>query len=260
MTGTKTFQLNAIIFDIDGVLIDVRSSYREGIKHVVREFSPDGEEVSNETIEKYKGKGGFNDDWRLTEAILQARDIVISFETIKQTFEEVFLGAATFEKFYGKEPERINREVGLVDSEQLLVKPETLDALRDRSISLGIATGRNLQESIYSLEKFGIRDRFDSLVTMDDTPEPLRKPHPHSLLEALRRISLDPEMKAGYIGDIPDDIRTAVEAGKERNFLAFGCTATAGDPEDYRNRFIDLGASAVLNDPNEILEIVTGTD
>ena len=59
---------SAILFDIDGVLIDVSCSYRKTIQETVRFFT--GKTVSSEQIQNLKEQGGCNNDWDLTEAII----------------------------------------------------------------------------------------------------------------------------------------------------------------------------------------------
>ena len=58
--------VDAVILDIDGVLVDVADSYRraivESIEHVY------GESIERDQIQLFKGAGGFNNDWELTYA------------------------------------------------------------------------------------------------------------------------------------------------------------------------------------------------
>ena len=70
--------LKALIFDMDGVLIDVSKSYRETIRRTVRLYLSEGlglkmgraGPVTQEVISLFKATGGFNNDWELTSAIL----------------------------------------------------------------------------------------------------------------------------------------------------------------------------------------------
>ena len=57
-----------IVFDMDGVLVDVTESYRESIAQTVKHFT--GVEVTREQIQDYKNQGGWNDDWKLTHHII----------------------------------------------------------------------------------------------------------------------------------------------------------------------------------------------
>ena len=72
-------KLDVLIFDIDGVLIDVSESYRRAIRQTVQIYlqqviglTPcDGELVSQEDVTALKLAGGFNNDWDLTTAIVK---------------------------------------------------------------------------------------------------------------------------------------------------------------------------------------------
>ena len=55
-----------LVFDMDGVLVDVTESYRETIARTAESFT--GAAVTREQIQEYKNRGGFNDDWRLLSA------------------------------------------------------------------------------------------------------------------------------------------------------------------------------------------------
>ena len=59
-------QVDSIIFDIDGVMVDVSDSYRRAIADTIESLS--GEEFPPERIQLLKNAGGFNDDWELTDA------------------------------------------------------------------------------------------------------------------------------------------------------------------------------------------------
>jgi len=60
---------NLIVFDMDGVLVDVTASYRTTIQATIRHFT--GYEPSNEEIQDWKNRGGFNDDWKLSHQMIK---------------------------------------------------------------------------------------------------------------------------------------------------------------------------------------------
>ncbi len=72
-------KLDILIFDIDGVLIDVSESYRDAVRETARLYfeavmglSPArGDLVSREDVAAFKLAGGFNNDWDLTTAIVK---------------------------------------------------------------------------------------------------------------------------------------------------------------------------------------------
>ena len=47
-----------IVFDMDGVLVEVTESYRDTIIATVKHFT--GREITNLMIQEYKNSGGFN--------------------------------------------------------------------------------------------------------------------------------------------------------------------------------------------------------
>jgi HAD superfamily phosphatase len=70
--------LDILIFDMDGVLIDVSKSYRKAIQHTIQIYLEGclgferkrGNWVTNEEISLFKSAGGFNSDWDVTSGIL----------------------------------------------------------------------------------------------------------------------------------------------------------------------------------------------
>jgi HAD superfamily hydrolase (TIGR01548 family) len=70
-------KLDLLIFDMDGVLIDVSGSYRETIRRTIRiylgtclGFRKGTGRVTKEEISLFKSVGGFNNDWDLTSGLL----------------------------------------------------------------------------------------------------------------------------------------------------------------------------------------------
>ena len=66
-----------LVFDMDGVLVDVRDSYREAVRETVRHFS--GECVTHEEIQEFKNAGGWNNDWLLSHRLIQDRGRQIAY-------------------------------------------------------------------------------------------------------------------------------------------------------------------------------------
>jgi phosphoglycolate phosphatase-like HAD superfamily hydrolase len=85
-------EVNAAIFDCDGVLIDVRESYNRAISETVSYifeeltgFPLPKNIVSKEIIYLFKKSGGFNNDWDLAYAIL-----MLTLCNMPKEFQEVF--------------------------------------------------------------------------------------------------------------------------------------------------------------------------
>src|SRR4051794_24006467 len=80
-----------LVFDMDGVLVDVSESYRATIVETVRHFT--GREVARETIQDYKNEGGWNNDWALSQRlILDVSGMDVPYSTVVEVFQSYFFG------------------------------------------------------------------------------------------------------------------------------------------------------------------------
>ena len=59
-------QADAVVLDIDGVLVDVADSYRRAVVETVERVH--GDTIEKSAIQAFKDAGGFNNDWELTDA------------------------------------------------------------------------------------------------------------------------------------------------------------------------------------------------
>jgi len=70
--------MDVLIFDMDGVLIDVSKSYRKTIQRTIKIYletcfgfeRSSGGWITDEEISLFKSVGGFNNDWDLTSGFL----------------------------------------------------------------------------------------------------------------------------------------------------------------------------------------------
>ena len=62
-----------LVFDMDGVLVDVTESYRETIARTVEHFT--GARPTHERIQEVKNAGGWNDDWKLSHHLVREAGI-----------------------------------------------------------------------------------------------------------------------------------------------------------------------------------------
>ena len=216
-----------LIFDMDGVLVDVRDSYRTAIKLTAEFFT--GEEVSYEEIQKFKDRGGLNNDWDLTLEIIRSRGVDIGREEVISKFQELFLG------------EDFN---GLINRERWVLKKEILEKLFE-NYRLAIFTSRPREEALYTLKKSGTLHYFDEIIALEDVRR--SKPHPEGINKILEKLKVKPE-NAVYVGDTVDDMIAARRAG---------VTGVAVAPPDtdisiYSQLYTQYGASFTLSSVNEI--------
>jgi len=79
-----------LIFDMDGVLVDVSESYRATIIQTVADYT--GQQVGPDLIQDYKNRGGWNDDWELSHRIVADLGVNIEFDEIVRHFQPALSG------------------------------------------------------------------------------------------------------------------------------------------------------------------------
>ena len=139
----------ALLFDMDGVLVDVTHSYRLAIKQTAEAFL--GRGVDLKEIQSYKNRGGFNDDWDLTEAIIRSAGKRVSKKVIIKKFQYLYQG---------------NHFDGLIQNEKWMLDRHVITDLK-KFFKTGIVTGRMRVEAEYVLSRFKIENFFDVLITLD---------------------------------------------------------------------------------------------
>jgi HAD superfamily hydrolase (TIGR01548 family) len=218
----KTGRINPeiLIFDVDGVLVDVQETYwRSGLQTIE---ALTGKKMTWEDFYAWKRKPGNNDDWMMVSRWATALGVPTTYEQARQAFQPFYWGRE------GKP--------GNVVKEKLLVRPRVIEKWAARR-ELNLFTGRTRQEFAYTFERWPAARCFHKVVTMDDAK---KKPDPEGLRLILGRRK---PKTALYLGDNIDDALAAKAAGVP--FLAILPRACY----DYRLRskqFRELGAVALL--------------
>jgi len=218
-----------LIFDMDGVLVDVTESYRETIARTVAHFT--GRRLSPAEIQAFKNEGGWNDDWRLSHHIVTAGGVEARFEDIKDYFQAIFHGNGTD---------------GLMLRERWVARPGTLERL-NQAFRFALFTGRQKWEAELTLRRFAAGIEFAPIVGMDEVER--HKPDPEGLRKILGAV---PAEKAYYVGDTVDDARSASAAG-----VPFIGVAAPANPlyMDLVFLFQEHGAYAIVDDINYLEEV-----
>jgi HAD superfamily phosphatase len=185
------FQPELIIFDVDGVLVDVRESFHRTTLETVRSFT--GKRVTRAELHRWKNQSGFNDDWELSTAWVRSLGGSSDYEEVKRKFVELYWG-------------RNGKGTGNVAREKWLLSRANLRRLASRA-DLALFTGRVRKELDYTLNRCRVREFFGHIVTAEDVEHP--KPHPEGLLKILN--GRDPAT-AVYVGDNIDDALAAQSA------------------------------------------------
>ena len=218
--------MNLLVFDMDGVLVDVSESYRETIQQTVAHFT--GSRVTREAIQEWKNRGGWNDDWALSTAMIRAAGVDADYDEVVKHFQTIFHG---------------NGSNGLINRERWIASAGLLERLSER-FQLALFTGRLRWEAELTLRRFAPGLRFEPIVGSGDVPN--HKPAPDGLLHICK---LQPDCELWYVGDTVDDARSAKAAGVP--FIGI-----ASPSSERRDELVSLlhaeGAKAVLDDINQL--------
>lgn len=226
--------MKAVLFDMDGVLVDVSRSYRLAIGRTVAHFS--GRELSPARIQAYKDAGGFNNDWQLTHQALRDLGVEVPYEAVVRVFQQLYLGEG-FD--------------GLIRNERWLLREDVAERLA-ASHHLGVVTGRPRAEAEWTLQRAGMRHWFGTVITMDDLPQERQKPRPDGLWLALSALQAT---EGWYLGDTIDDLAAAKSAG----LVPVGVVQFGTEEEQMARRrlLLDHGAQVVLADVNHVEEALS---
>lgn len=174
--------MRAIIFDVDGVIVDVRESYHVAIKETAEFFL--GKEIPLEEVKRIKFSRGINNDWDATQEVIREFGGNVDYGELVKVFTEIY--------------ERLKHR------EKQILSEDFFRVLKEAGLPIGIVTGRPKSDLDYVLSRFGIGDFFDCLVDEDDIPDKsLRKPHPFPLHLCMESLGAE---EAFYIGDSAADL------------------------------------------------------
>jgi histidinol-phosphate aminotransferase len=179
----------ALLFDLDGVIADVSSSYRQAIVATAASF---GVTVDNAEVDRLKSAGDANDDWDLTRRLCEEKGVIVPYETVVERFEDIYHGT--------------DSRPGLKRQERPLTDRSELTALADL-LPLAIVTGRPRKDAAEFLERFDLASAFRTVVAREDAP---MKPDPTPVRLALERLGVS---HAWLLGDTRDDLVAARAAG-----------------------------------------------
>ncbi|WP_336336726.1 TIGR01548 family HAD-type hydrolase [Haloarcula brevis] len=286
-------QVDAVVLDIDGVLVDVADSYRRAIVESIDRVY--GDTIEKAAVQQFKDAGGFNNDWELTYAaalfVLAGRESAVSdlaaftdaiaergggLDAAEAVVRDLLDDPAETRVFDAWNPDRLRdvfqalylgsdlyRDIeggepplaapGYIHDEPLLVDDETLADLRDR-FAVGVVTGRPAAEADIALERVGLDLPDEHRFTMDDWEE--GKPHPAALRTLAERFDAG---RVAFAGDTLDDVATAVNADAaddDRVYYGIGVLTGGLTGDAGRRTFANNGASAVVESVTDLPDLL----
>jgi histidinol-phosphate aminotransferase len=218
----------AIIFDLDGVLADVRESQRAAMIATAATY---GVTVTMNDVERALRAGDAANDWIVTQRLIGAGGIRTDLASVTARYQSLYLGTAG--------------SLGLRERERSIVPRPVLERLSQR-LPLAVVTGRPREEARWFLEREGLAPLFRVVVCMEDAA---RKPDPAPVRLALSRLGV---RRAWMLGNTPDDVRAAAGASA----VPLGIVAPGDDLPATTAALSDAGAARVLDQLADLEELL----
>jgi len=239
---------DAVIFDVDGVLVDVRQSFTAAAIDAVTEATG-SRRFTEEEVRQLKFIRGFNNDWHVAVAgaawvrfhghlsfpefaqgvdrhgggleglrRVVGSDLTAEFEAqLTRLAQEAYGGTTACWRLYGFEPATI-RQPGRWQEEVPLLSAENAGRIAPRA---GIVTGRSATEMELAFQLLGWRLAAEQVAVSDDPDRD--KPDPAKLASILQYLG---SRKALLAGDGRDDLElaenTRISTGKKVDFCFIG--------------------------------------
>ena len=207
---------HTVIFDVDGTLLDTERINMEGWR-----------------------KAGAHMGYQIPEEIL-----------VKTRGLNKGMSLLLYQEHFGKEfPFEEVREQRVLFAEEIIAsispeqlrKPsamEVLEVLREKGFRLAVASATEQEKTVSHLERAGLRDYFQAVVTGDMVEK--GKPAPDMFLLAARRLGSSPE-ECIVVGDSPADVFAASAAGMDIYLIPDQVPANSDTRARSRQVLNDLG-------------------
>lgn len=218
------------VFDMDGVIYDVKKSYRAAIQKTYKHYT--NLECSDSDIQNIKNMGNMSNDWDVTELLIKKAGVSVDYDEMVDIFQDFFFM-----------PNR--KPAGLIDNEENVLDKMFFEKLT-KFADCAIFTGRPRQEAFYSLEKDGIKKYFSYFICNEDV-DGHYKPSPYGLNKIKQNCRYS---CIYYFGDTVDDIKAGIDASVD----TFGIIPNgASNVEETKKCLFEYGAKDVFENKNEIL-------
>ena len=173
--------INCVLFDLDGTLIDTSELIIDSYQHTLKKV--------------------LNLDVPASEiAISLGRPLAeVLGSYSKESLDELI---ETYREYNDTRHDSMAKLIAGVT--------ETLEVLSKASLSLGVVTGKRKYLAMRGMQLHGIDAYMQAIVTPEDTQ--LHKPNPEPIFKALEILGKQPE-EAIMVGDSPVDLETARNAG-----------------------------------------------
>jgi HAD superfamily hydrolase (TIGR01509 family) len=177
----------AVIFDMDGTLLDTESVFKTIVFEVCTELGFEMTEAVHLSM-----VGGSHE--RTNQLLLEAYGVSFPYTLFDERCRTIMR-----ERSHDGVPVKLGAR-------------EFVTELRERDIPVAVATSSRNPHAQHHLGAAGLLDLFETVVTRDDVINP--KPHPEPYLTAARRLGVDP-LTCLAVEDSHSGVRAAHAAGMQ---------------------------------------------
>ena len=182
--------IKAVIFDMDGVIVNSEPAHVEAEKQVLLKY---GVKITAEELRDYTG----------TTAEFEFNDLIRKYK-LNTTAETLF-----------NEKEKILFKLLEEKTEPTKGVIDLIKNLKRQGLKLGIATSGHRKLAHYYLNKLGLESFFDTVVCAEDITR--SKPDPEIFLRAAQRLGMKP-----FECIVIEDARLGVEAARKAGMKSIG--------------------------------------
>ena len=225
-TDQNKLSVHAVIFDMDGTLIDSIDIYFKIVEIALERLKMP--QVSRKKILDAAEDGDFNWELVLPGEVHHKKDEIIgeAWEIINEIAPQMF--AENLKLIRGAD--------------------NILQSISTSIPRIGLVTStqqKYLKIKMQPLKSAGVEKLFEVIITSDDVPN--RKPAPDPLIECAKRLDMNPN-KCVYVGDT----RTDIKAGKAAGMKTVG-VLTGFDDYDMLAK---EGPDAIIDSIRNLLEVI----
>lgn len=221
--------IKAVIFDLDGTLVDFSLDYKTIRAEVLSLLAKQGFPVSILSLKE-----------RIFETLKKVEIYMKNNGMKEEDFQRVKEAAFKIANRYEFEAAR---KTSLVPGVL-----ETLKALKRMGLKMALFTANDEKPTDYVLRRFRLHHFFDAIIARESVPAV--KPNPAHLEAALRALSVKPE-EALVVGDSVYDVMCARGLG----VIAVGVTTGMSSPEDLTRAGSTCIISSLVDLPAKIQQL-----
>lgn len=218
MTTDRIQDVECVLFDLDGTLLDTLALIRESMRFATASVL--GAPLPDDVLMRNVG----------VPLAVQMR------EFSEEKADELLL---TYREHNNRVHDTMIREYPGVE--------QALEWVVSSGLKTGVVTSKLRAGAMRGLERFSLERFFDVVIGADDVDR--HKPDPYPLLHAAQVIGVDPRVCA-YVGDSPHDMAAARAAGMVAISATWGVSS--------RERLEEAGAQFHAHSMQDVVSILSG--